>query len=239
VLKRLKLLEQLQEIDLKIDRRKGEREELLREKGGLQQQLDDARLALDERRGEVEGLTSEKESAEENLNAEKENIERSEARLTDIKTQKEYQAVLKEVASAKKVKTELEEQVLQKMSQIDEIRIEAGKMEENLAELEKNLSVRQEEIQGKIDIIEKEMSTQDAEREGIAGALPPSLLNRYAMLRERRQGIAVVEAREGSCLGCNMNIPPQMYNTLYRGEEMLACPHCQRVLFLRREEKNA
>jgi uncharacterized protein len=236
VLKRLKLLEQLQEIDLRIDGRKGEKESLVGEKEALQQRLEEARLALDSRSTEMESLAGEKESLEQNLETEKENIFRSEARLAEIKTQKEYQAVLKEVGSAKKIKDELEEQILQKMSQIEEIRTEVGKMEENLAELDKNLGTQQEEIQGKVDLLESALAAQTGEREEIAGNLPPSLLNRYSMLRERRQGVAVVEARDGSCLGCNMNIPPQMYNTLYRGEELISCPHCQRVLFLRREE---
>jgi predicted nucleic acid-binding Zn-ribbon protein len=57
------------------------------------------------------------------------------------------------------------------------------------------------------------------------------------MLREQRRGIAVVEARDGSCLGCNMQLPPQLYNSLFRGDDLITCPHCQRVLVLRREEK--
>lgn len=233
--KHLKLLETLQEIDLKMDVRANERQGLLAEKGALEERLAEASRNLAVRQEEQAALSAEKEGIEETLATERENIVRSEARLTEIKTQKEYQAVLKEISSAKKVLGELEEQLLQMMTQIEECTKEISGIEGDLAELQKNVDVQSQEIAGKIAQLDSDLATRDVQRKEVVGSLPASLVNRYSMLRERRQGIAVVEAREGSCLGCNMNLPPQTYNTLYRGDELISCPHCQRVLYLRQE----
>ena len=49
----------------------------------------------------------------------------------------------------------------------------------------------------------------------------------------------IAEARNGSCLGCNMNLPPQVFNSLYKVDNLVVCPHCQRMLFLRPQAEEA
>ena len=104
---------------------------------------------------------------------------------------------------------------------------------EQQAALEQNLSATQEEIRGKITGLDSAIAADAALRGETAKTLPPAMVKRYERLREQRRGIAVVEARDGSCLGCNMSIPPQLYNNLFRGDELITCPHCHRILVLR------
>jgi predicted nucleic acid-binding Zn-ribbon protein len=235
--KNLKLLAELQIIDLKLDNRNCEKEELLKELSGLDEKLEAARGDISVKKTEMDEIELGKKELEENLDAETDNIARSEVRLKDIKTQKEYQAVSKEISAAKKVKAELEEQLLQKITRVDELKAEITAMEEALKSLEENIDSRRAETQQKIDEIESGISVDIAGRDSMAGDIQPSLLKRYAMLREKRQGLAVVEARNGSCLGCNMNLPPQIYNNLYKTENIVTCPHCQRLLFLRQDDE--
>jgi hypothetical protein len=159
--------------------------------------------------------------------------------LRDIKTQKEYQAVSKEIAAAKKVKSDLEEQVLQRITRGDELKVIISDKENVLREFDSNSSVLKGELQGKIERLEADIAEVAAAREATAKDVSPSMMKRYLMLREKRQGVAIVEARSGSCLGCNMNLPPQLFNSLYKADNLVACPHCQRLLFLRQEGENA
>jgi hypothetical protein len=233
---KVKLLEELQGIDIKIDGRQSEKDALLLEMASLDGELEGSRLAIDALREEMASLQGQKQEIEETLVVETDNITRSEARLHEIKTQKEYQAVLKEISSAKKIKSELEEQILNKISDTETLQGNIAEGEQNLAALTGNITMRKGEVQKKLDRLLAEIATDHAGRETTVAGLNAPLLNRYTMLREKRQGIAVVEARDGSCLGCNMNIPPQMYNNLYRGQELITCPHCQRILYIRQEE---
>jgi len=233
--KNLKTLDELQEIDLKLDGVANAREALMAEIAELDRTVTAARQELLLRQEEQAVLEDEKASLEVTLTAEAENIVRSDARLKEIKTQKEYQAVSKEISMARKMKTELEDQLLQKIGQIEELRGEIAEREGNLSQLEENVSSQQAEVQGKIDALEKDVAGDRTSREEKVRSLPANIVKRYGTLRELRRGIAVVEARDGNCLGCNMNLPPQLYNTLFRGNELITCPHCQRILVLRQQ----
>lgn len=235
--KNLKLLDELQSIDLKIDGRKGEKEALLEEISVLDAKVAEAQSAIAAKKEELALLNEEKEKLEEGIAAEQENISRSEANQKEIKTQKEYQAVSREIATAKKLSAELEEQLLQKIGQVDELNGAISGIEETLLALEQNIIVQKEEVQSKISCLEEAINRDASEREVIAKGLPTTMMRRYGLLREQRRGVAVVEARDGSCLGCNMQLPPQLYNTLFRGEELITCPHCQRMLVLRQEDQ--
>jgi len=236
---KVKLLEELQDIDLKIDGRQAEKELLMRRIADLDRDIDESRLALDALKEELTVLQGQKEELERSLALEADNIVRSEAHLHDIKTQKEYQAVLKEVATTKKVQAGLEEQILGKIGETESLQGRIAEGEQNLAALMKNISLRKGEVQEQLNQLEATMAGDQSEREATTAGLNATLIKRYLMLREKRQGIAVVEARDGSCLGCNMQIPPQMYNNLYKGLELITCPHCQRILFIRLAETAA
>jgi len=231
------LLDQLQEIDLKIDGFKAEKDALLAELASLDGKVTEAEETIASKNGELSLIDEEKNILDENLASEAENITRSEARLKEIKTQKEYQAVSKEITTARKLKVELEEQILQKIGRIEELNAELATMVENLASLQENIGSQKAEVQVKIDQLEEGIGQDVVVREDIVNGLSASIMRRYSLLREQRRGIAVVEARSGSCLGCNMNLPPQLYNTLFRGDDLITCPHCQRILVLRQEEK--
>jgi predicted nucleic acid-binding Zn-ribbon protein len=233
----LKLLDELQLIDLKLDGIQGEKETLQGEIAALESKVDEARGAIAEKESEAALLEEEKKGVEENLALELDNIVRSEARLKEIKTQKEYQAVSKEISSARKLTAELEEQVLQKVGRLEELKADIDARNDNLKELEANIATQKNEIQGKIEKLMTDLDSGTSAREADIKGLPASVLKRYNLLRVQRRGVAVVEAKDGACLGCNMNLPPQLYNMLFRADEILTCPHCQRILVLRQQQQ--
>ena len=234
----LKSLYELQEIDLRIDGLDGEKGQLLSEAQVLEAKLAEAREKIATRREEVQNLEAEKAGLEASLAAETENITRSETNLKEIKTQKEYQAVSKEISTAKKLIAELEDQILQKINAMEEIALDVAKKQVDLAELEENVALQQGEVQSRVKSLESGIAKDVATREQTVKNLPASIMKRYAKLRDQRRGIAVVEAKEGNCMGCNMHLPPQLYNTLFRADDVITCPHCQRILVMRQEVEN-
>ncbi len=227
------VLEDLQELDLKSDGSQTRIQEALAEIEALDSRQQDVKAAVDAKNVEIEDTEAQRLALEENLAAENANIIRSEVNLKGITTQKEYQAVNKEIASAKKLILELEDQILQKISRLEELKTELSSMEADMTVLDENIGVQKTEIKARM-LSEEASVTSDAKlRAEHVKAIPPGLLKRYEKLREGRRGVAVVEARDGGCLGCNMQIPPQMYNNLHRGEELITCPHCQRILILK------
>lgn len=234
--KKLKLLDELQELDLRIDGLVAEKEQLLARSEALRQKVEEARLLLAAKRADLLQLEEEKRQMEANIALELENIGRSEVKLREIKTQKEYQAVQREITTAKKLQAELEEQVLQLLSRIEEMQGVMAGDDEQLTALETEVGGADAELAEVVTRIDQQLGSDDASRQTLLLGIPASLLRRYTQLRAQRRGIAVVEARDGSCMGCNMQIPPQMYNLLFRGDDLHTCPHCQRVLVLRQGE---
>jgi len=230
------MLEQLQEIDIQIDVLKKAQEGLHGEMNSIEQGLDVAREELAGLNARVAQLEQEKNDLESSLAVERENIHRSETNMKEIKTNKEFQAVGREITAARKQTAELEEQILQKLGQVEELSGEINAKSANLAELEQNTSLRRDEKQAEINALQRDIDADTSKREEITNELPANLVKRYASLREQRRGQAVAIARDGYCLGCNMNLPPQLYNSLFKYEELTSCPHCQRVLILKAKQ---
>jgi predicted nucleic acid-binding Zn-ribbon protein len=232
---RLELLEQLQEIDLQVDVLKTAKNNLHTDMNVIGRALDDAREGLAGLQTRAAQLEKDKIELEASHATELVNIQRSETNMKEIKTNKEYQAVGREIAAARKQVTELEEQVLQKITQLDELNTEIAGCQETLAELEQNTEQRRSEKQGEIDKVQQDIDTDCLRRDVITKELPANVVKRYDSLRAQRRGHAVAVARDGFCQGCNMHLPPQLYNSLFKCEELITCPHCQRMLILKHQ----
>jgi len=107
----------------------------------------------------------------------------------------------------------------------------------NLLKGEKELVAEEtEKVRTTIETISKTKKDKDALRQQQAQGIKGSVLKKYTTLRERRNGLAVVNVLQGVCQGCYMNIPPQRYNQLLKGDQMFDCPTCQRIMYHRPEE---
>ena len=104
------------------------------------------------------------------------------------------------------------------------------------AEASARVEARQQEIAAALGEFDQTLGSGEGRRDALLGGLPAPLRKRYQMLLDRRQGVAVVEARNGTCLGCNMHLPPQLFNSLFTATEVQACPHCNRLLYLETAE---
>jgi predicted nucleic acid-binding Zn-ribbon protein len=231
--KKLDMLEELQEVDQLIDTLKTAQNGLQSELSGINQGVDASREDIAILEASLDQLESEKGGLEATHAAELENITRSETNMKEIKTNKEFQAVGREITAARKQVTDLEEQLLQKIGQIEELSSEIAAKKSRCDELAENSAQRIAAKQAEIDKIQSDIDADIDRRESVAKELPASLVKKYTILREQRRGQALAIARDGYCMGCNMHLPPQLFNNLYKYEELLACPHCQRILILK------
>jgi len=180
----------------------------------------------------LDTLENERRELAQELEQERENVVKAEERLPAIKTQKEYVAVLKEVDTAKKNVRDLEQRIAGKDDEIERLGQEKQEKDEELAAQEEKVSERKSDIDGQLRQIDTALSSREDERKALFDRLPRMLGKRYQMLVDRRAGLAVVEARGGACLGCNMQLPPQAFNELFRNDEVMTCPQCNRIIYL-------
>jgi predicted nucleic acid-binding Zn-ribbon protein len=233
--KKLEMLEELQQIDQLIDTLKATQGGLQAEMLGISQGVDAAREEVAGMEASLAQFELEKGELEATHAAELENINRSETNMKEIKTNKEFQAVGREITAARKQVADIEELMLQKISQIETLTDELAAKKGTCGELAENAALRVAEKQAEIDKIQADIEADAGKREAVIKAIPSSLVKRFTLLREQRRGQALAIARDGNCLGCNMHLPPQLYNNLFKGEELLTCPHCQRILILKQQ----
>lgn len=234
--KKLDLLEEMQNIDRIIDVKKAEQAELHAGIVEFERVLTAMQTSLAEHLTQMTAFRHEKVELDAAMHAEEENIKRSETNMKEIRTNKEYQAVGREIAAARKQVADLEEQQLQLDSRCDELQATIDTCQAELTKLTDSTSDGSQEKQAVIDTIQSIVDIATVKRDAITKELSGSLVRRYNQLRDQRQGRALAEARDGSCMGCNMQLPPQLYNTLFKGDEMYFCPHCQRILILKQDQ---
>lgn len=235
--KKLDMLEELQEVDQLIDTLKASQSGLQAELSGINQGVDVAREEVAALEVAMAQLESEKGELEATHAAELENITRSETNMKEIKTNKEFQAVGREITAARKQVTDIEERLLQKITQIEELSVGLAAKKSHCDKLAENSAQRVLEKQAEIDKIQSDIDADIVRRENVAKGLPAGLVKKFTILREQRRGHALAFARDGYCMGCNMHLPPQLYNNLYKHEELLSCPHCQRILILKLQQQ--
>ena len=160
---------------------------------------------------------------------------RAEERLPAIKTQKEYVAVLKEIDTAKRFEREISEQIEAKQNETSGFVAERDEKVAELEALKEKATTRLAEIRAESGQLDEQLVSQQQAREKLFTEVPKPMQRKYQLLFDRRNGLAVVEACQGACLGCNMHLPPQLFNSLMQVAEIQACPHCNRLLYVAEE----
>ena len=148
-----------------------------------------------------------------------------------VKTNQEYHAVQKEIAFAQgEVKT-LEDQILERMLQADEITADVKRAEAALASEQKAIDAERKKLASEHAELRTKVERLAAERQAIVTALDPKVLAIFELVATRRHGVAVAEARDGICTVCHVRLRPQVFNTIRRNEGIIQCDSCQRILY--------
>ena len=231
----MSLLRDLQEIDQEISSLETTRKAYRDELDALQSDVDRVQQMLDQLTDEVAVLRTEEGQLVQGLEKERDNVTRVEGRLPEIQTQKEYVAVLKEIDLAKKANKELDDQLQAKRQEVATLEEDLSEKKTQLEQLNEKAEARGRELEQLLGESEAELQKRGENREKVAADLPKGLLRKYQALFKRRGGLALAEARNGACLGCNMQLPPQQYNRLLQEAELQNCPHCNRILYIEAE----
>lgn len=221
----------LQTVDLKIQEMERAKEEIPQRLASLEEEFKKEEEKLKAERTGLEKLQKDRRQKEKDLEEEIDRVKKAEARVFEIKTNKEYQAVLKEIETAKKLNRQREEEILGILERFEEMQTQLGKHEKILEARRKEYQREVAELKQKAASFEAEMADEVRQRQAQEKEIPRELLIKYRMLSEKRQGVAVARVINGVCLACNMNLRPQLYIELQKQDTLIVCPNCNRILF--------
>lgn len=227
----------LQDIDTKCDLLLKEKEKLLKEVKEFKALLDKEKKEFNEISENLKEKEKLRKQKEKDLKYEEEVVKRWESRLKEIKKQREYQALIFEIAQAKKANAQLEEEILKILEEEENLRSKKEEKEKLIFQMESDFSKKEEEIQRRLNSIKQELEQHMALKGEIVKKIDPNLLSRYNLIRQKRSGLAVVFVENGICKGCNMNVPPQIFYEVMKNDKIISCPHCQRILYYQQRKK--
>lgn len=225
------LLVELQKIDQEIKSLNTKKETLPEKARELEAAFQSRKEQVDEERTGLESLNKLHKEKESELKQGQEKLRKSRERLLEVKTNKEYQAMLTEIEAVEQGNGRIEEDILVLYDRIDEKKNLLKGHEKEFAQHKAAFDVEKKRLDEEIASIDGALEEQKKKFDSVVPGLKPDLRRRYEMIKGRRNGIAVVAARNAVCTGCNLNLPPQLYNELQRSEELICCPNCNRIIY--------
>jgi predicted nucleic acid-binding Zn-ribbon protein len=163
------------------------------------------------------------------------NREKLESQMDLIKTQREYEALDKEIRDAAEKELQFrrdlqkEEKVLEEMAHVLE------REESLIKEQEEELQREQEKIRTEIESRKAQLASLEEQEKELIPGLDPEMLFKFERIIRSKSGLGIVPLKRGVCSGCHMILPIQFVNEVRSGQSILFCPYCSRILFYEEE----
>ena len=228
---KLKALRDLQKLDSQLwilDRNVKKAPERIAE---IEKERSEARSEFDGSVKDMEGKRRRLKELELDIKSAGDRMKIAEGRLMQIKNNAEYQAMLKEIAQMKAAVDSRETEYLTLGEEVEKLKEPLRLKNLEWDEIERQHSARCDDLRGKVAVDQAELHRRKDERLPFLARLTAREIKQYEDLRSIRNGLAVCGSYAYICLGCNMSVPPHLYNQIISGQDILQCNHCKRFLF--------
>ena len=159
-------------------------------------------------------------------------MQKSREKLRSVKTNKEYQSSLKEIEDLKAINSKLEDEMLEFLEKIDKAEKDLNERKQYYSEIVDETSREKDTISQVAEQNKKKLLELESVRRVTTAGLDTGLLDIFNRQRMKQaDDVAIVKVKDAVCQGCNINIPPQMYNELQRNNSLKNCPSCERLIY--------
>jgi len=227
----LKLIIELQELDTAIVSIADNIALLPRKLAQFEDPLKEASTLFESIKKKSETLNKKKHDKDLELDEVQDKIDKLKTRSNDIKTNKEYEAHRKEIETFEKNIYKIEDDILVLMEAIEAFAGDVQKEEEKVKSAEENFKIQGKLIEEEKIKLNSEIDICKAKRDDFATRIDKNIYDQYMQKFERLGGLAVVQVENEICLGCNTNIPPQLYNDIKETSKTYTCYYCKRFLY--------
>lgn len=231
----IKQLAELQVIDLEIAKFdaeiNAEKAELIK----MEKAFAERQTIIEELKEKIEAAEGKRRELEAQIADDLSRIKERQSKMMQVQTNREYQSLLKEIEDGKKSVKDKEEEVVRIMETSEANGKIMAEHESLIKEEKKALAAESTQVNKHAGEVEGKKAKIVNKRNAMTKEINSGTLRKYDMLRTRRNGKAVVGVVNGICQGCFMSIPPQHFNDILKGDRILNCPTCQRILFHKQE----
>jgi predicted nucleic acid-binding Zn-ribbon protein len=228
----LQTLINLQAIDSRIAALEADAARLPKEIAAVHAAVEDAKKQVDQAKVRLDAARKDQRAKEKDLEVVQGKRSKTEARLYEVKTNKEYSAVLIEIEDIKQEKARMEEEVLVLMEAQERLAGEIREAESRYKQREAEGRSQEATAREQLRAVETDLAAVRSERKELAGQLPASVLGDYDRILRARGGVALAPvAKPNFCGACRMTITPQRLQELRAQSSLIPCESCGRYLY--------
>jgi hypothetical protein len=227
----LQLLIELQEIEKRIGmltERKARTPERI---AALEDDVHSVATHLDQQQELLESVRKSRRELEREVEGLEERAAGSKRRLLEVKSNKEYQALLREIDEIGELVREREDRILDHMERTESLQSSVQEQKRLLEEARRRMEREGAELKRQAEEADSLIGSLEEHAARLKAEIPAESLTKYEFLKARRGGIALAAVNRGTCQVCHMSLPPQMFIDLQRDEQLLQCPICQRIIY--------
>jgi predicted nucleic acid-binding Zn-ribbon protein len=158
-------------------------------------------------------------------------IVKSNEKLRGVKTNKEYQSILKEIEDIRKKNSAIDDRMLDHLEKLEAAEKAVAEQEAQLEQYIQSCREKKETLIARVQDEQQTVDTLNEKKVQISAKADPKMISILDEVKKKVRGMAVVPVEGAICLGCHMNIPAQLYNELQRFDEVRFCPHCHRIIY--------
>lgn len=230
----------LQKTDSNIRRLKQSLNTAEKRRADLEQEFEKHAFSVREIQERRDRFHAERADLEKHIAENKTYLERADRNLKHAQNQKEYETAMRETDALQKQISAFETQVIEKMTAIEDVEKEITERAEEISTLDAKRTAAISEFNTEIERDRIELAESEKRRNEVFVTLPDRLAAVYNRLSQRsRDGIAVAEVVNGSCSACFMALRPQMQVEVRRGEQIITCESCTRILYIAADSRAA
>jgi predicted nucleic acid-binding Zn-ribbon protein len=227
----LKLLVDLQKLDSRILSDSRTINAMPGRMSAIEAPLRQREAALEETRKACSDLEKKKKTKEAEVVENNDRIEKLKGRTKEIRDNKAYQAHLKEIENNEKRTFDIETEVLDIMSLLEEEAKKVKAAEAVVAEEKKKADAGKKVVDAEVEAARGELDGLKSLRARVAATVDKNLYEEYMDLLSVGNGLALAKAESEVCEGCNMNIMPQLFVKIRTNADIIHCPQCRRILY--------
>lgn len=224
-------LVRLQQLDSEIESARRRIAEIPGVQEALATRLEQATAAVAGVKARLADSQAERKKIEAEVATVQTRLSKYKGQLTELKTNKEYQTMQHEIQVAEEAIRSHEDRVLERMEEAENLSRELKTAEAELKRQQADIGVEKSALDAEAVALRKSADEKSAARVDVAKQLTPHALKLFEHVSRQRKGLAIAEARDGSCGVCHVRMRPQMYNEVRRNENLIQCESCLRILY--------
>ena len=197
----------------------------------LDARLEAARATLDAAKKSLAASQAARREVEKDVAVHQGRLSKFREQAMAVKTNQEYHAIQHEIAFAQSEIKALEDEILERMLEGDDLTAALKRAEASLTAEQKAVDAERRALAAEIVELKASLERDTKARATLASTIDPGVLATFELVSKRRNGVALAEAKDGVCTICHVRLRPQIFNNVRRNDEIIQCDSCNRILF--------